>query len=73
MRTAEEILAANYYHRGDPEIDFDSLVNIINDARIEAIKECAEKAQIKSYDSEFDGQSFDIDRQSILKLIKKLK
>jgi hypothetical protein len=36
MKTAEEILNSHYYHRGDPEIDFDSLVNLVIEVRAEA-------------------------------------
>jgi hypothetical protein len=38
MKTAEEILNKNYYQKNDPEVDFDTLVHIINEARKEAIE-----------------------------------
>ncbi len=79
MRTAEEILNKNYYSRQDPEVDFDTLVDIINEARKEAIEECAEKVRIKWIDDDYDEEKRDmnchpeIDKESILSLINKLK
>lgn len=70
MRTAEEILKANFYSRQDPEIDFESLVCMINEARLETIKEAAEVA--KAFSIGYDGHP-QVDKQSILSLINQIK
>jgi hypothetical protein len=42
MRTAEEIIKRIHPHYKNPESDFQWVVNLINEARIEAIQECIE-------------------------------
>lgn len=70
--TAEEILNKHHYTRQDPECDMEGLIKIINEARIEAIKECAEIA--KSEWKQYDGYMGPIvDKYSILKLLDQIK
>ncbi len=55
------------------------LYEMINEARKEAIEECAEKVRIKWIDDDYDEEKRDmnchpeIDKQSILSLINKLQ
>ena len=72
MKTAEAILNENYYGRQDPDLDFDGLVDIINQARSECLQEAAEKAKSEwvRYGTQMGHQ---VEKQSILNLIKELK
>lgn len=62
----------------------DSFVDAINEARIEAIKECSEVAEVKQPEKRTEQMVysnvairdyiyFDVDKQSILKLIDQVK
>lgn len=69
MRTAEAILSkikseSIWGDMGD-EYAEDDVIKAINEARIEAIKECAERVQ--------QNYNLTIDRQSILSLIEEVK
>jgi hypothetical protein len=76
LRTAEEILASkfpNAYH-----LDwFKPIVNCINEARIETIRECAEVAETSvEHDYHGDGEGYEyniVNKQSILNLIEQVK
>lgn len=74
MKSAEEILNANYYHRSDPEIDFDGLIGIINSARIDVINECAQRATADTewHRGRFTGNAY-VNEQSILNLINEVR
>lgn len=82
MRTAEEILSKhskNYFKWDENEKTLDKLVvngfeviNAINDARKEAIEECADRAKATSWNDQ-DGLHQEVDEQSILSLINELK
>jgi hypothetical protein len=69
MRTAEEILNKYWFTRQDPEVDMDTLIAIINEARIEAIKECAEISKVFCHNKDSNEEYFSVDKQSILKLL----
>lgn len=65
LRSAEEILRENHYDRRDPEIDIDSLIIIINQARKEAIQEAADRVEI-----EWDEMSI---KSTVLSLLNEIK
>lgn len=77
MRTAEEVMKAKlpegYFRwmKNDRPIRMKLFKEIINEARIEAIRECAEMAE------SLPGSNFEafggVDKQSILKLIDEVK
>lgn len=84
MKTAEEILSKVSGHSNDSGgiYDYDSLISAINEARKEAIEECAERVKIIRYqENQFANyesalgnvQRDQVDKQSILLLIKELK
>lgn len=67
--TAEEILNKHHYTRQDPECDMEGLIKIINEARIEAIKEAANGVH-EVIDA--NGKFF-ISKMDILKLLDQIK
>jgi hypothetical protein len=81
MKTAEEIYESNVeYERCEiGERVKRSILSAIITAQKEAIEECAEKAQIKWIDDEYDEERRDmichpeINKESILNLINELK
>ena len=82
MRTAEERLRPISDYYGFTNRQNQRLTQLINEARIEAIKECAEAAKIVRYTHNPFGSREDallsqkrdfIDKQSILKLIDQVK
>ena len=80
LRTAEEILETHWNKQNYMQAYFVdqkiALINVINEARKEAIEECAEKAKVKGhwYNGEFIfNPPPTINKQSILSLINELK
>lgn len=82
MRTAKEILQS---FDDSPYIYFPTVIEIINQARKEAIEECnkivneADRLLNRAYNNNHDDMGWDndyqiyIDKKSIIKLIKELK
>ena len=70
MKTAEEMLSKYFYQRNNPEIDFDTLVTIINDAKIDALNAACNV--VKTYKAGNGGSWMDaaVDRSPIIQLIK---
>jgi len=73
IRKAEQIITSHNVTRNDPESDFDWLVNLIKEAQIEAIKECAEIATTAHTCAVWNCEGESVDKQSILKLIDQIK
>jgi hypothetical protein len=78
MRTAEEILESQFKNKyfkvyfleiKNHMEQYDAIISAINEAKKQAIEECAERAKV-SFEKETFAQ---IDKQSILSLINELK
>lgn len=67
MKTAEEIIKRIHPHYKNPESDFQWIVSLINEARVEAIRECAEVS------SKLEDGKFTTHQTLILKLIDQVK
>lgn len=70
MKSAQEILSKYHYERGNPEIDYDLLVTIINDAKIDALNTACNL--VKTYKVGNGGSWMDagVDKTPIIELIK---
>lgn len=81
MRSATEIIKGKYMfydediYGKDVELNGEQVSFLINEARKEAIIECAKKAKVKELHNWNDSPTFTIcvDKESILSLIKELK
>lgn len=73
MKSAAEYLNAANYKKEDPDIYFDELEKIINDARRDAIKECAEQEAITMGMMGDTSNPIFVDKKKILQLLDQIK